>query len=149
MERQGLLILVQGLAGSGKSCLIELLQYDFLIEENFASDELEESKNIASLVDNLRCGRRCIVSERKYRSNVERETFLNKVLAGLKGQPVTVRLICFDNNEILANHNCKFRTNKTGDPGGVRHIAQNNDDTKTYDIPSDAIVVRIHRLPGD
>ena len=145
MERQGLLILVQGLAGSGKSYLIELLQYDFLIEENFA---LDESRNIASLVDNLRCGRRCIVSERKYRSNVERDTFLSRVRAGLGGHQVTVRFICFDNNKCLANHNCKVRTNKPDDPGGEGHVRQNDDDTKDYEIPSDALVVRIHRLPG-
>jgi hypothetical protein len=143
MSNEAMLILVQGLAGSGKSHLIQLLERDFLIEENFAAGN-SEAENINHLIQNLKCGRRCIVSERKYRSNIEREKFISKIQSVI--HPLIVRIICFENDLITANHNCRVRTNKSNDPNGVGHIAQNNQDIKDYEIPDDAIVVKIHRI---
>lgn len=148
-DHHGMLILIQGLAGSGKSHLIKLLRYDFLIEENFAASDESERRNIADLASNLRCGRRCIISERKYRSNAERHTFIEKVLRAVEPSPKpAISIICFENDLNAANHNCKFRTNKPDDQFGSGHIEQNNKDTQNYEIPDDAIVVKIHRIPS-
>ena len=143
-SKHGTLILVQGLAGSGKSHLIELLKHDFLIEENFA---LDEARNIVDLASELRCGHCCIVSERKYRSDKERNDFIAKVLAAVNPQPPpSIRVICFENDINAANHNCRKRTNKAHDRTGEGHIVQNEGDTLDYEIPPDAIVVQIHRI---
>jgi hypothetical protein len=149
-DHHGMLILIQGLAGAGKSHLIQLLRYDFLIEKNFAASVESEQRNIADLASNLRCGRRCIVSERKYRSNVERGAFINRVLSAVAPSPSpAISIICFENDPETANHNCKFRQNKLYDQSGAGHIAQNNHDTQDYEIPDEAIVVRIHRIASE
>jgi|688.fasta_scaffold462009_1 hypothetical protein len=146
-DTHGTLILIQGLAGSGKSHLIELLRYDFLIQENFAATAESEERNIEDLARELRAGRRCIISERKYRSRIERDKFIYRVLSALYPSPQPIiRLICFENDIEAANHNCLKRTNKEHDPTGVDHVALNNMDTKDYEIPSSAIVIKIHRI---
>lgn len=146
-DKSGTLILVQGLAGSGKSHLIELLTHDFLIQENFAASAASETRNIDDLARELRRGLCCIVSERKYRSNVERNAFIQKVLAAVSPSPQpTIKVICFENDIDAANHNCRMRTNKAHDPTGENHVAQNQHDTRDYEIPTDAIVVKIHRI---
>lgn len=146
-SHRGVLILIQGLAGSGKSHLIQFLKYDFLIEENFAATDDSETQNITTLANNLRCGRRCIVSERKYRSQAERDTFIQSVKEAVAPQPEPdIRFICFENDPTAANHNCSERTNKPSDPCGKGHIKQNENDTEDYNIPDNAIVVKIHRI---
>ncbi len=146
-NHHGILIIIQGLAGSGKSHLIQFLKYDFLIEENFAVSDESEERNINDLAANLRCGRRCIVSERKYRSNIERGKFIAKVLQAVSpSHPPTIKIICFENDLKAANYNCENRGNKPGDIGGRAHIIQNECDSKTYEIPSDAVVIKIHRM---
>ncbi len=143
----GTLILIQGLAGSGKSHLIEMLCCDFLIQENFASSDDCEERNIQDLARELRCGRRCIVSERKYRSSVERSKFIQRVLSIVApSPPPLISVICFENDIEAANHNCLKRTNKEQDPSGEDHVAQNNKDTLDYEIPSNAIVVKIYQI---
>lgn len=142
MTVRGTLILVQGLAGSGKSHLIALLKSDFCLEEGFA---LNEQAHITQLVSALDEGKVCVVSERKYRSHDERTRFLATIAERTRHVPL-VRQICFENDLDAANHNCRHRSNKSHDPGGAAHIAQNNSDTVDYDIPIDAIVVRIHRI---
>lgn len=146
-DTHGLLVLVQGLAGSGKSHLIELLQFDFLIQENFAACSATEARNIDDLARELRSGRRCIVSERKYRSHAERNAFIQSVLAAVFPSPgPTIRVICFENDLEAANHNCRKRRNKTHDVTGEGHVMQNSRDTLDYEIPADAIVVKVHRI---
>lgn len=146
-DHHGVLILVQGLAGSGKSHLIQMLSHDFLIQENFAITDEVERRNIHDLARELRGGRRCIVSERKYRSNSSRDKFLQEVRDAMSpSPPPVIRIICFENEPEIANHNCRCRTNKLDDPSGEAHISQNDKDTKDYEIPSDAIEVKIHRL---
>ena len=146
-DKNGTLILIQGLAGSGKSHLIELLRHDFLIQENFAASAESEARNIDDLARELRCGRCCIVSERKYRSNVERNAFIHTVSALLSPSPQpTIRVVCFENDIEAANHNCQMRTNQAHDPTGEAHMEQNRHDTRDYQIPADAIVVKIHRI---
>jgi len=146
-DTHGTLILIQGLAGSGKSHLIELLRHDFLIQENFAATAESEERNVEDLARELRAGRRCIISERKYRSRIERDKFISRVLSALSPSPQPIiRLICFENDIEAANHNCLKRTNKEHDPTGVDHVALNNMDTKDYEIPSSAIVIKIHRI---
>lgn len=146
-DTHGTLILIQGLAGSGKSHLVEMLRYDFLIQENFASTDDCEERNIQDLARELRCGRCCIVSERKYRSSVERRKFIQRILAMVNpSPPPLIRVICFENDIKAANHNCLMRTNKEQDPTGEDHVAQNNKDTLDYEIPSNAIVVKIYQI---
>lgn len=146
-DSHGTLVLVQGFAGSGKSHLIALLKRDFLIEENFAATVESETRNIKDLARELRAGRHCIVSERKYRSKSEREKFIKKVLDTVHPGPAPeVTVICFEKEIESANHNCKARTNKSNDPDGVYHIKQNIEDAETYDIPDDAIVIKIHKI---
>lgn len=146
-DRHGTLVLVQGFAGSGKSHLIALLKRDFLIEENFAATNESEARNIDDLARELRAGRHCIVSERKYRSNSEREEFLKRVMDSIHPSPApAITVICFEKDIDSANHNCKARTNKLNDKDGVGHIQQNITDAETYDIPNDAIVIKIHRI---
>lgn len=142
MEKQGKLILVQGLAGSGKSHLIDWLRSDFCIEEGFA---LAEQSNIDKLVSALDGGKVCVVSERKYRSQRERSLFL-ATISGRTKSAHPVMLICFENDLESANHNCKHRSNKPEDPNGRGHILQNNRDTADYEIPGDAIVMKIQRI---
>jgi hypothetical protein len=127
--------------------LIELLRYDFLIQENFAATAESEERNIEDLARELRDGRRCIISERKYRSRIERDKFIYRVMSAISPslQPI-IRLICFENDIEAANHNCLMRTNKEHDPIGEDHVALNNMDTKDYEIPSSAIVIKIHRI---
>ena len=129
-DKNGILILVQGLAGSGKSHLIELLRHDFLIQENFAAYADSEARNIGDLARELRCGHCCIVSERKYRSNVERNAFIQTVSTAVYPSPKpTIKVVCFENDIEAANHNCRMRTNKAHDPTGEHHVAQNEHDT--------------------
>lgn len=138
-DKHGTLILIQGLVGSGRPHLIEPLRYDFLIQENFAASESSEKRNIDDLARELRCGRCCIVSERKYCSNVERSTFIQKVTAAESPSPhPTIKVICFENDIETANHNCRTRKNKAHDPTGDGHVAQNDNDTRDYEIPADA-----------
>lgn len=146
-DHYGMLILVQGLAGSGKSHLIQLLSHDFLIQENFAASADSEKSNIEDLARELRCGRRCIVSERKYRSSTALNAFLQKVLDAVSPSlPPMIKIICFENDLEAANHNCRVRTNKAHDPTGDMHVRQNQNDTGDYEIPENAIVVKIHRV---
>ena len=139
---QGNLVLVLGLAGSGKSHLIRLLRQDFCIEEGFA---LAEQTNINLLKAALSEGKHCIVSERKYRSSQQRSIFLEAVRQGLPVPPA-IHFICFENDLAAANHNCRHRGNKARDPGGKEHIAQNNADAIDYEIPDGAVVVKIHGI---
>jgi hypothetical protein len=148
-DHHGTLILVQGLAGSGKSHLIQLLSHEFLIQENFAVSAESEKRNTEDLARELRCGRRCIVSERKYRSSAARNAFIQTVLDTVSpSPPPLIKIICFENDLDAANHNCRFRTNKTHDPTGEMHISQNKSDSRDYEIPENAIVVKIHRVAG-
>lgn len=145
MHNQGTLLLVLGLAGSGKSRLIQLIKHDYLIEEGFAISGDAESENIAALSANLRDGKFCIVSERKYRSKKERDIFLRKISSVLP-LPPTVYFICFEKDLEAANHNCVNRSNKSHDPSGEAHVEQNNRDFLNYEIPENAIIVKIHRI---
>lgn len=146
-DHHGMLILVQGLAGSGKSHLIQLLGHDFLIQENFAASADSEKSNIEDLARGLRCRHRCIVSERKYRSSTARNAFLQKVLDAVSPwPPPMIKIICFENDLEAANHNCRVRTNKAHDPTGDMHVRQNQSDTRDYEIPENAIIVKIHRV---
>lgn len=148
-DHHGTLILVQGLAGSGKSHLIQLLSHEFLIQENFAVSAESEKRNIGDLARELRCGRRCIVSERKYRSSAARNAFIQTVLDTVSPSPLPlIKIICFENDLDAANHNCRLRTNKTHDPTGEMHMSQNQSDSRDYEIPENAIVVKIHRVAG-
>jgi len=142
MSPHGKLILVLGLAGSGKSHLISLLKNEFCIEEGFA---LDEENNIQKLLKELSEGKCCVVSERKYRSTEERDAFLRRIVDASCPAP-EVKIICFDNDLEAANHNCRFRGNKSHDRNGEDHIQRNVGDSKDYEIPIDAIVVRIHRI---
>lgn len=144
MQSEGTLLLVLGLAGSGKSHVINALAKDFVIEENFAP---AEDRNIAALVCALNAGEYCIVSERKYRSKKERDTFIARVKASVNPPPA-IHFMCFENDLAAANHNCMYRENKDGDPGGKIHVAQNEGDTLSYEIPENAVVLKIHRVNG-
>lgn len=142
MSPHGKLILVLGLAGSGKSHLISLLKNEFCIEEGFA---LDEENNIQKLLNGLSEGKCCVVSERKYRSTKERDAFLRRIVDASCPAP-EVQIICFEKDLESANHNCRFRTNKSRDRNGEDHIQRNARDYEAYEIPVDAIVVRIHRI---
>lgn len=149
MSNHGTLILIQGLAGSGKSHLIRFLKFDFMIEENFAISDQAEDENISILAKELRGGRYCIVSERKYRSTHKRNEFIEKLRRRVRPAPApNIESIFFENDLDAANHNCQHRTNKANDPGGQRHIIQNKKDAEDYQIPDDAIVVKIYRIPS-
>lgn len=142
MPPRGTLILVLGLAGSGKSHLISLLKNDFCIEEGFA---LDEEVNIEKLLGELSKGSCCVISERKYRSTNERAEFFRRIVDASCIAPI-IRIICFENDLDSANHNCKVRTNKAHDPSGDDHVKRNKSDSVSYEIPVDAIVVKIHRV---
>ena len=146
-DTHGALILIHGLAGTGKSHLIEMLRYDFLIQENFASTDNCEDRNIQDVARELRCGRRCTISERKYRSSVQRSKLIQRVLTNVSpSPPPLIRVICFENDLEAANYKCLNKTNKDQYLTGEDHVAQNNEDTLDYEIHSNAIVVKIHQI---
>ena len=142
VTRQGILLMVMGLAGSGKSHYISRLypEPDAICEEGFASNEEE---NIEKLKKRLSCGEYCVISELKYLNPTNREGFIEKVLS-LDPQPL-IRYVCFENNLDAANHNCRNRTNK-GDPEA--HVLINCNSSPAYQIPEGALVLPIHRLPA-
>ena len=141
MSSKGTLLIVLGLAGSGKSHLIDMLTKDFVIEEGFA---LDENNNVNKLAEQLDAGRFCIVSERKYRSQKERDDFLSKVKAKVQHAPF-VNFLCFEKDKDAANHNCMNRTNKNNGWSPEQHVQQNETDFTSYEIPDGAVVVKIHR----
>lgn len=148
VKKGGTLILVQGLAGSGKSHLIEMLAGEFKVEEGFAVDPSEERKNIKELADALSTGQQCVVSERKYRTAAAREIFFNEVkrLVGQASSEPRIVTFSFENDLDAANNNCTLRSNKPDDPDGIAHIRQNDEDSRDYEIPDDAIRLMIHRI---
>lgn len=145
MQNGGTLLLVLGLAGSGKSHMISALAKDYCVEENFACDEEQEKKSIEALAAKLSEGKYCVISERKYMATPARDDFLERV-RGAAGDGFVTYLMCFENNLDAANQNCKHRSNKAYDPDGSAHVSLNDWDSAHYQIPEGAVVLKIHRI---
>lgn len=141
MIRRGTLIVVLGLAGSGKSELVRRMICDYCVEENFAAGS-NESHSIKDLASHLSRGERCVVAERKYMRKKERDAFIAEVKRLTDPEP-NVSYICFENDLCAANRNCETRPLKHGDVGGVAHKRQNEDDAEHFAFPSGAIVMKI------
>lgn len=106
-------------------------------DENFAVGD--DQKN--DLVENLKRGKDCTVSEASYMFECERKKIIKWL--GKKVPDAEVQWIAFENDLETANWNCVMRDNK-GDPAG--HVCQNCRTTAYYSYPEGAEILPIYKL---
>lgn len=140
----GTVTFVLGLAGSGKSCFVSQLKVDKAFEEGFMGSEHETHH--ADLVERLKRGEHCAVSELQLLHPKTRDAYVKRLTEELGGK-VHLNWVCFENDVAKANSNCRTRPNKSRDSGGEGHVRINEYWTKKYVIPDGAIVLRIC-VPG-
>lgn len=136
---------IVGLAGSGKSSLLNNLVYDVVFEEGFWLDEEHYERHHAQLVRFLFEGKHCIVVERRFMGATERTSYEAKLKNDVPH--LQVNWFFFEKNLENANHNCRSRPPKPMDPTGEAHVAQNSGDDGRYSVPDDGVVIKIHRWP--
>ncbi len=137
---------IVGLAGSGKSSLLNSLVYDEVFEERFWLDDETLEKHHKEIIRFLRENKHCIVTERRFMYQEARAEYTHRLREDMPS--LQINWLFFEKNLEAANHNCQSRTNKPEDPNGAGHIQQNADDFEKYTIPNGAVVIKIHRWPA-
>lgn len=124
---------IVGLAGSGKSHLMNSGRFDFACHDGFMAVGAHESAH-RNLVRLLRAGKRCAVAELQLMRRYTRDGYLLRLRRAVPG--VRVRWVFFENDIAAASHNCRLRRNKPGDPSGKKHVAMNESWTHWYELPA-------------
>ena len=146
MRKLGTVTFVLGLAGSGKTHLIQWMKHDWMVEEDFFTPTWFDIKH-AELVKHLQNGNNCVVSELQLLTESVRDAYVARLTYDVGDPTPSINWICFENNLEVANHNCRRRTNKPSGRGSPeQHVQQNNAFAPAYTIPNGAIVMKIHRL---
>jgi hypothetical protein len=131
------LILVTGLAGSGKTELVKCLEADLLFDDNLPGPRFLENLNVLSAA--LREGKRCIVVEGSLMLADWRERFLTLLATFAPG--TVPEWLCFENDLAQANANCRTRLDKN--PEG--HVAQNERTSPLYTLPAGVVPIPVWR----
>src|SRR5687767_12920010 len=88
----GIVTFILGLAGSGKSWLVDRLTVDKAFEEQFAADG-EHEQHHADLLARLNRGEHCVVSELKFLNAKERDAYVAKLKRDLP-EGVHINWLC-------------------------------------------------------
>ncbi len=128
---------ILGLCGSGKSHLAKSIPGVTVFDEGFVDDAVQHER----LFSELRAGRDCVVVEiwycvERFRRAIEAE--INRSVPG-----TVIEYLCFKNDLVRANENCRKRPDK-GDPEG--HIRINTQISREYTCPPGAPVEEIFAL---
>ncbi len=156
LKEQPRLTIVVGLAGSGKSWFIKnRVRADWSCDEGFMAAR-QHTRNHRELVKRLRRGEHCCISELQLLNRYVQEGYQARLFREV--EYLRIRWIFFENNLAAANHNCRVRRNKPGDPGGKGHIRLNRGHSPYYFVPKKMVdyfheweeteVLKIHRLRG-
>src|SRR5262249_42865616 len=107
-------------------------------DEDFLNDYFQHRE----LISALRSGQDAVVVEIAYCLNAERSRIVAELQAAVPG--VTICWDCFENDAVVANKNCRGRTNK-GDAEG--HIAINAIISPHYTYPDGANIMKMWTMP--
>jgi len=132
---------ILGLCGAGKSWLASRAAVGAKFDEGFLDDASQHDALIAS----LRSGNDAVVVEIAYCVEEARIAIVRELERAVPG--VSIRWVCFENDLVVANKNCRERMNK-GDAEG--HVAINERVSPWYTYPKDALVLPMWtRIAGD
>ena len=140
------LIIVIGLPGSGKSYYIKKLLGDKKIEPEYVYDDFHAnahndsskvtaSRYFHSLIEGLKNGKNCLVSDIAFCKNERMEALKNTIV-----EPCEIELHCFENNPTQCKKNIAIRARESANT----EMSLVNSLTCEYQIPEGAKLIPVY-----